>query len=66
MAKNNKKKNMLNKKIINILILVFALALAIYGMCKIIDLAIIPTDMVMIEQDTISEEEDCVRICYKR
>ena len=65
--KNKKTPNKLNKidytKIVIPLIAIFAIAYVIY---KLAILITIPTDIFMVEEGTIIEEESAIRICYKR
>lgn len=51
------------KKILIPSILIFIVAYVIY---KIIGLIAVPTDIYMIENSTIFDEESATRICYKR
>ena len=75
MAKNNvgatigrpKKSKKANKKdIIKMLIPLVVTVIFIYILYKIIKLIIVPTDIVMIENGMIFNEENAIRICYKR
>ena len=69
MTKKKKKikKIKINKKNIvkilgpSIIIIVFT-----YIIYKIINIIAIPTDMYMIENGTIYDEESAIRLCYKR
>ena len=63
-TKYNKKiqKNNIVKMLIPIIAIVF-LAYIIY---KIIELIIAPTNIFMIENDTIFDEESAIRLCNKR
>ena len=70
MAKN-KTKNLKNKKtnkedIVKMLIPFIAALISIYVLYKIIRLIVVPTDIVVIENGTIFNEEDAIRLCYKR
>ena len=65
--KKNKKNYKANKKdIIKMLIPFIVAATFIYVLYKIIRLIIVPTDIVMIENGTIFNEESAIRICDKR
>ena len=64
---HQKKTNNANKKdIIKMLIPLVAAVIFIYFLYKIIGLIIVPTDIVMIENGTIFNEESATRICNKR
>lgn len=67
-TKGNKKvkskKN--SNKIFKLLIPLIAISIFIYIIYKVIKLIIVPTDMYMIENGTIYNEEDAVRLCNKR
>lgn len=58
----NKKANNTTKMVI-VLITIFVFSYIIY---KIVNLIAVPTDAFIIEKGTISNEENAVRICYKR
>lgn len=62
--KKSKKTN--KKDIIKMLIPLIVAVIFIYVLYKIIKLIIVPTDIVMIENGTIFNEESAIRICYKR
>jgi len=62
---NRKKVNKDNKNILKMLIPLIGAIIFIYMLYKIISLIIVPTDIVMIENGTIFNEESATRICYK-
>lgn len=67
--KNNKKsknKKIDKNKIVKLVIPLIVAVLIIYAIYKVINLIIVPTNMLMIENGTIYNEEDAIRICYKR
>lgn len=64
--KNVKSRKLNNKKIAKLLIPLIAIVLFIYIIYKVISLIIVPTDIYMIENGTIYNEEDAVRLCNKR
>ena len=63
---NRKKVNKDNKNILKMLIPLISVVISIYALYKIIKLIVVPTDIVMIENGTIFNEEEAVRLCYKR
>lgn len=68
-TKGNKKvksKKLNKNKIARLLIPLIAIAIFIYIIYKVIKLIIVPTDIFMIENGTIYNEEDAVRLCNKR
>lgn len=68
-TKGNKKvksKKLNSNKIFKLLIPLIAISIFIYIIYKVIKLIIVPTDMYMIENGTIYNEEDTVRLCNKR
>lgn len=67
--KNNKKsknKKIDKNKIVKLVIPLIVAVLLIYAIYKVINLIIVPTNVFMIENGTIYNEEDAIRICYKR
>lgn len=64
--KNIKSRKINKKKIAKLLIPLIAIVLFIYVIYKVIKLIVVPTNMYMIENGTISNEEDAVRLCNKR
>lgn len=67
--KNNKKsknKKIDKNKIVKLVIPLIVAVLIIYAIYKVINLIIVPTNVLMIENGTIYNEEDAIRICYKR
>ena len=64
-SRSNKNKKT-NKKIVKMLIPLAGIMIFIYFLYKIISLIIVPTDMVVIENGTIFNEEYAIRLCYKR
>ena len=62
-AKKSKKTN--KKDIVKMLIPFIATIIFIYLLYKIILLIVVPTDVVMIENGTIFNEESATRICNK-
>ena len=62
--RKNKKTN--KRDIVKILIPLIGIIIFIYALYKIIDLIVVPTDIVMIENGIIYNEEDAIRLCYKR
>ena len=74
MAKKNVKANSIHpqknkitneKDIVKMLIPLISAIIFIYVLYKIILLIVVPTDIVMIENGIIFNEENAVRICYK-
>lgn len=68
-TKGNKKvksKKLNKNKIVKLIIPLIAISIFIYVIYKVIKLIIVPTDMYMIENGTIYNEEDAVRLCNKR
>lgn len=68
-TKGNKKvksKKLNNNKIVKLIIPLIAIVIFIYVIYKVIKLIVVPTDMYMIENGTIYNEEDAVRLCNKR
>lgn len=63
-SQKNKKVNKQN--ILKMLIPLTGTIIFIYILYKIIQLIIVPTDIIMIENGTIFNEESSTRICYKR
>ena len=64
-----KNRQKVNKDIDNILKMIIPLIgviIFIYTLYKIISLIVVPTDIVIIENGTIFNEENAVRLCYKR
>ena len=64
-----KKKQEKNKKIKNIakiLVPIIAIILFVYIIYKFVNLIVVPTDIVVIENGTIYNEESAVRVCNKR
>lgn len=66
MAKKEKKKTKINKKALKILISMIIIIVLAYGIYKIIQLIIVPSDMTMVENGIISDEENAIRICNKK
>lgn len=62
----NKKVKIDKKNVVKILIPLIAIILFIYIIYKVTNLIIVPTDMVMVENGTIYNEESAVRIRNKR
>ena len=62
--KKGKKTN--KKNIVRMLIPLAAAVISVYALYKIIELIVVPTDIVMIENGTILKEESAIRLCYKR
>jgi len=58
--RNRKKVNKNNKNILKMLIPLISVIIFIYALYKIIGLIIVPTDIVMIENGTIFNEEDAI------
>lgn len=65
-TKNVKSKKINKKDIVKMLIPLIGVIIFIYVLYKIISLIVVPTDIVMIENGTIFNEEDAVRLCNKR
>lgn len=68
-TKGNKKvesKKLNKNKIAKSIIPLIAIIIFIYIIYKVIKLIIVPTDVYMIENGTIYNEEDAVRLCNKR
>ncbi len=69
-TKKVKKKSNLDamskKKMIIICAIIIAFFIIVYGLYTIINLIISPTDSVIIESDTITNEESAIRLCNKR
>ena len=67
-TKSRAKKGKKTKKrdIVKMLIPFIAVVIFIYVLYKIIKLIVVPTDIVMIENGTILNEESATRICNKR
>ena len=64
---NQKKNRRTNKKdIVKMLISLIGIIIFVYILYKIISLIIVPTDIVMIENGIIFNEENAVRLCYKK
>ena len=61
--KTNKKKTN-RKNIAKILISSIVIFIIAYIIYKIVSLIAVPTDVYMIENGTISDEESAIRICY--
>ena len=64
--KNRKKVNKDSDNILKMLIPLIGVIIFIYTLYKIISLIVVPTDIVIIENGTIFNEENAVRLCYKR
>ncbi len=65
-SKGNKKlKLKLNNKVFKILIPVIACAILAYVIYSIIELILVPTEMTLVENGTISQEETAIRIYNK-
>lgn len=62
----NKKMKIDKNNVVKILIPLIAIILFIYIIYKVTNLIIVPTDMVMVENGTIYNEESAVRIRNKR
>lgn len=54
------------KKIIMICIIIATFLIIFYSLYTIVNLIISPTDSVIIESDTITNEETAIRLCNKR
>lgn len=68
-TKGNKKvesKKLNKNKIAKSITPLIAIIIFIYIIYKVIKLIIVPTDVYMIENGTIYNEEDAVRLCNKR
>lgn len=61
-----KNKETSKKNIVKMLIPILGVIAFIYVIYKIIGLIVEPTNMIVVEKGTIFNEEDAVRICYKR
>ena len=64
--RNRKKVNKDSNNILKMLIPLISASIFVYVLYKIISLIVVPTDIVMIENGTIFNEEDAIRLCYKR
>ena len=62
-TRKNKKTN--KKEIVKMLSPIIGVIIFIYVLYKVISLIVVPTDIVMIENGTIFNEESATRICYK-
>ena len=63
--RNRKKINKDSKSILKILTPLACVIIFIYVLYKIIGLIVVPTNIVMIENGTIFNEESATRLCYK-
>ena len=61
-----KNKETSKKNIVKMLIPILGVIAFIYVIYKIIGLIVEPTNIIVVEKGTIFNEEDAVRICYKR
>lgn len=64
--KKVKNKKINKNNIVKLLVPLIAIVVFIYIIYKVIKLIIVPTDIYMIENGTIYNEEDAVRLCNKR
>ena len=60
------KVNILKNKTLKMMFVLLMIAVIIYIIYKVINLIITPTDILMVENGTVSVEETTVRIYYKR
>lgn len=65
-SRPRKSKKANKKDTVKMLIPLICAIIFIYMLYKIISLIIVPTDIVMIENGTIFNEESATRICYKK
>lgn len=63
-SKRVKKKKINKKDIVKILIPLVGIIILLYVLYKIFSLIIVPTDVVVIENGTILNEEEAVRLYY--